>query len=257
MRIRHVLLAYAAVVIMLSAAAVQAQYSSSSGSNMSNQSGMFGSRNGSKTGNPFNASGALSAPSEIAGTKFDANANQAASFVGGTQQNQRFVGGVGGTGTGTGMGMGGTSQYGGLSNYGTYGSGYSGYGGQNSFGNYGNYSNYNRRRYNQNPQGGQNAGTQKTGASIRTTYQAAFNYPKAGSNAFSSSLAKRLADIPSLRSPSPIRVESQGRTVVLQGVVATEHDRVIAEQLIRLEPGVENVKNELAVASSTLAEPSP
>lgn len=53
-------------------------------------------------------------------------------------------------------------------------------------------------------------------------------------------------------SRGPLTVELQDRTATLRGVVATAHDRELAEQLTLLEPGISQVKNEL-----TIAEPLP
>ncbi|MHB1034225.1 MAG: BON domain-containing protein [Pirellulales bacterium] len=39
-----------------------------------------------------------------------------------------------------------------------------------------------------------------------------------------------------------------GETAVLRGVVASTHARDLAEQMVRLEPGIWNVRNELQVA---------
>jgi len=46
-----------------------------------------------------------------------------------------------------------------------------------------------------------------------------------------------------------ITVIPNGRTVVLQGQVATERDRTLAERMARFEPGVDRVVNELTVVS--------
>ncbi|HID78629.1 MAG TPA: BON domain-containing protein [Planctomycetaceae bacterium] len=69
---------------------------------------------------------------------------------------------------------------------------------------------------------------------------------------------------PHLNFQSPVEVAFEGTTVTLRGVVANEHDRVLAEQLARLEPGVWAVKNELVVggeiparATDSAGAPSP
>jgi osmotically-inducible protein OsmY len=43
----------------------------------------------------------------------------------------------------------------------------------------------------------------------------------------------------------PIEVTLQGRTAVLRGGVATPHNRDLAARLALLEPGVDQVQNEL------------
>jgi hypothetical protein len=45
-----------------------------------------------------------------------------------------------------------------------------------------------------------------------------------------------------------LNVSMDGQTVVLQGTVATERDRKLAESVIRLTPGVDDVRNEITVA---------
>ena len=48
--------------------------------------------------------------------------------------------------------------------------------------------------------------------------------------------------------PRSLRTMS-GRSAILRGEVATEHDRVLAAELLRLEPGVGQVQNQLTVSS--------
>jgi osmotically-inducible protein OsmY len=49
---------------------------------------------------------------------------------------------------------------------------------------------------------------------------------------------------------SPLSVTLEGDTAVIRGRVATEHDRDLAAAIIRLEPGVGQVRNELVVESA-------
>jgi len=44
-----------------------------------------------------------------------------------------------------------------------------------------------------------------------------------------------------------IKVAVENNTVVLRGKVADEHDRDLAEMLVRLSPGVYNVQNDLQI----------
>jgi len=53
-----------------------------------------------------------------------------------------------------------------------------------------------------------------------------------------------------LQSRGPLNVELRERTAILRGVVATDHDRALAETLTLLEPGISQVQNELTVAES-------
>ncbi len=52
----------------------------------------------------------------------------------------------------------------------------------------------------------------------------------------------------------PVRVTVEGRTATLRGVVPTEHDRLLARQLARLEPGISVVNSELTVAQTPATE---
>jgi len=51
-----------------------------------------------------------------------------------------------------------------------------------------------------------------------------------------------------LRLDRPVGIEYQDRTVCLRGTVSTERQKELAALILRLEPGVDAVKNELVVA---------
>ena len=55
---------------------------------------------------------------------------------------------------------------------------------------------------------------------------------------------------PQVRTLSPVRVDMNGEVATLRGRVATQQDRELAENLIRLEPGVSDVRNELSVGGT-------
>ena len=55
---------------------------------------------------------------------------------------------------------------------------------------------------------------------------------------------------------SAVRVTVQNETAIVRGRVATDRDRAVAEAMIRLEPGVWHVQNELAVESPPAFEDS-
>lgn len=75
----------------------------------------------------------------------------------------------------------------------------------------------------------------------------------APSEARTAAVTARLGQARPLAARSPVQATLSEGTVTLRGVVATEHDRALAEQLARLEPGVVEVKNELVLGSG----PSP
>lgn len=81
---------------------------------------------------------------------------------------------------------------------------------------------------------------------IRSHLNIEFDHPAAVSAATNTALTERL-NSPRIKSLTPLEVEIRGKTAVLRGEVATVHDRTLAEQLARLEPGISEVRNELKV----------
>jgi hypothetical protein len=87
----------------------------------------------------------------------------------------------------------------------------------------------------------------------RTVLTLAFQPTGASSSTVGSAIAARLAAMPALHWQAPAEVAMQGRTAVLRGVVATQHDRDLAERVVRLEAAVDRVRNEIVVAGQTNA----
>jgi hypothetical protein len=61
----------------------------------------------------------------------------------------------------------------------------------------------------------------------------------------------------SIRWVTQFEVSLVGRTAVLRGAVATERDRALAEALVRFEPGISDVQNDLRVAPPGLRPVTP
>ena len=105
----------------------------------------------------------------------------------------------------------------------------------------------------------QQGGPQAKIGTLRTTLKTDFEYPALQGAAFNTVLSGHLESSLRERATGPLVATVRGRTVVLQGAVATEHDRVLAERLALLEPGVAAVQNELVVqpksASTDLPAP--
>ena len=169
-------------------------------------------------------------------------------FVGAEQAASGGAGmGQGGMGMG-GMGMGGMGQGGrGQSMQGLGNPGMRGLGGSMMPNNSGQFP---------NGQGGMNGNGRGT-RPIRITFSVGFDRPVAASQHFSSSLARRLADLPAIHWRTPGQVEIRGRTAILRGVVATEHDRDLAERVVRLEAAVDQVQNQLVVAANSSTPTNP
>ncbi len=79
---------------------------------------------------------------------------------------------------------------------------------------------------------------------VRITLNVGFSYPPPNEARLGLAIQDRLSRVLKRRFPS---VEVTGRTVTLRGTVSTAHERELAEQLVRLEPGVSVVQNDLVV----------
>ena len=104
-------------------------------------------------------------------------------------------------------------------------------------------------RANQPNSGGRGMSGRSSGE-IRTSVRVGFDYARPTPDAIASKLTAFLERSTRIQTRSPLDVSVQEGTAILRGVVATEHDRVLIEQLARLEAGVRRVQNELVVAGS-------
>jgi osmotically-inducible protein OsmY len=200
-------------------------------------SGMFGNRSlggglsaGQRTfgGSQSGQMGAGNVGQVNSSDRFLRNNRRAGQFVGANAQTARRLVGNAQAGAGASglAGQRGMNSQGGAGMYGAGGAG--------------------MRRFGQGQGQGAQGGRSNT-PTMRSEYKVAFDYAALPPSKLSSTVAQRLADTPAIRMHSPIQVEMQGRTAVLRGVVATEHDRVLAEQMARLEAGIEQVQNEIVV----------
>lgn len=73
--------------------------------------------------------------------------------------------------------------------------------------------------------------------------------PRLASDAVASRLANRMEQSSWIQNRSPLKVSIDQGTATLRGVVATEHDRVLAERLALLEGGIRRVENLLEIES--------
>ena len=103
-------------------------------------------------------------------------------------------------------------------------------------------------------------GTPRGGSStpaVRTRLRVAFDYLPPSDSKSIEALAKNLSRLDRTGAASPIEVQVQNGTATLRGVVASEHDRRLAEQLARLEPGIRRVQNEVEVRAIPAQPDSP
>jgi osmotically-inducible protein OsmY len=85
---------------------------------------------------------------------------------------------------------------------------------------------------------------------VPTKLNIAFDHPATAKNSTTTVQMRSLdayRGLPDQSQASSVKIVMENGTAILQGFVASKHDRAIAEQLARLEPGVWKIKNELEV----------
>jgi osmotically-inducible protein OsmY len=82
-------------------------------------------------------------------------------------------------------------------------------------------------------------------------------YPPRAAAQVQSQLATNLQKLAGNAGLPPIEVTVQARTVVLRGAVGTAHNRDLAARLALLEPGVDQVQNELTIAQPRVPAETP
>lgn len=178
-------------------------------------------------------------------------------------------GGLGGGGAGTGFGGGTTggaagnlgganSGFAGRNNTGFAGNsrvgqtaGTNGGGATRNF-NRGNNSSSNNQRNSQ-----LNGGNERKTSAVRPRQKVAFQYNLRSTEVVAANVTTRLDRItsknPEFKSLQGVTVVADGDQLVLRGSVKTPEQSRIAENLLRLEPGVKSVRNELQVEQPTEA----
>ena len=99
---------------------------------------------------------------------------------------------------------------------------------------------------------GMNGNTTRRPPAVRTTLTLGFELGRGPGAEVSSTIAEHLVALPALHWQGPVQVEMQGRTAILRGMAATEHDRDLAERVVRLEATVDQVQNQIAVVGQAL-----
>lgn len=115
---------------------------------------------------------------------------------------------------------------------------------------------------NRNSRFGRNGGLgSQSQVVVRTKLRVGFSYPDVASSRVTAKIAKELKTpgIQTLGPPLTVTMAAtdEGTVVVLRGTVATQEDRLVAEQMTLLEPGISKVRNELKVAPATGQQPLP
>ncbi|NLE39733.1 MAG: BON domain-containing protein [Pirellulaceae bacterium] len=99
-------------------------------------------------------------------------------------------------------------------------------------------------------QPGQRRGT-AAGLAVPVTMSLGFAFsPKVPANV-GGELSSCLARLPNFGKDSTVRTRIENDVVVLEGTVATDHDRALAMQMVALQPGVRKIDNRLEVKPTT------
>jgi len=97
----------------------------------------------------------------------------------------------------------------------------------------------------------------RSGEQLAVAVELGFEPPAASApEVLSDALTTKIGQSKRIQTVEPIQVSFVDGTAVLRGVVATPHDRELAEQWMLLEPGVRAVRNELTVAGKASSEAS-
>ncbi len=84
-----------------------------------------------------------------------------------------------------------------------------------------------------------------------------FEPPRTLPDQVGQAIAQRLGKLPSLHFHGGVRVDLVGRTAYLRGRVASEHERELAERVVLLEAGIDDVVNLIEVGGQAPALPPP
>jgi hypothetical protein len=98
---------------------------------------------------------------------------------------------------------------------------------------------------------------QEEGPAVRVQLRPAFTVPAATRTAASAESMRRLASSMQAGGMTGATAQASGGVVTLRGVVASEHQKALAERLALLEPGVSRVENFLTIGSAGAAGSSP
>ena len=88
------------------------------------------------------------------------------------------------------------------------------------------------------------------GPQFRTRLSVGFSYTPMVSPAIGQTTRTCLRRIPNFGKSSSIRARIEKNVVILEGTVASQHDRALASQIVALEPGVAKVDNRLKVVAN-------
>jgi hypothetical protein len=95
--------------------------------------------------------------------------------------------------------------------------------------------------------GGGFGGSQSTTPTIRTRLRSAIQVAPMAPQRVQANANQRIVQLPGRQGLQNVRVDVIGRTAVIEGTATSDRDRRMAELLMRLEPGVSSVQNNVRV----------
>ena len=257
------LIAIFAVIVLVSSFVASAR-AQGFGNSMGSRSGGMGS---SGFGSSAFGSGGMGG---FGGGGMNGFGNSGFGGMGGGFGNSGFGGGMGGGFGSSGFGNsgfgGGNSMFG-NSSFGNSGGGYGG--GQNfvgrdagdmqaTFGQMGRagtqfFNSMNRNMRNNNNRRSTKTTVQNPPQPMRVKVKVAFDPPRPPSGQAAREIRTRLARILAEHQMSQPTVNMEGDTVVVSGTAASENERDVISQLLAIEPGIRNVRNEMTVGQPAAA----
>ncbi len=89
---------------------------------------------------------------------------------------------------------------------------------------------------------------------VRAVATLGFDRPSLSSSTASANVQSRMSRLPLPPQIQNVQVSLDGETVVIRGEVPNESDKKLVERLVRLEPGVNSIRNELTTRTSPSEE---
>ncbi len=112
--------------------------------------------------------------------------------------------------------------------------------------------------FRQSQQGQNQAGKQQQNKlAVRVPFRVDYMAQPQLTTTFTSRMQTRYSNLPALKGKSSIELVLEGDILVLRGQVESEADRQLAEDLLSLEPGVSQVRNELGIVRPASAPAVP
>jgi hypothetical protein len=108
------------------------------------------------------------------------------------------------------------------------------------------FNNMNRNMKNNNRRSTKKT-VQNPGQPIRVAVKVAFDAPRPASDQMAREVRTRLARILAEHHMSQPILTVEGDTIVLSGTAKSENERDVISQLLAIEPGIRNVRNEMTV----------